>query len=128
MKKKILFFLIISTISFSATNINSETLFNGDLEVGELYSCSFETENERNQKISREKKYMMEKDDFKYYFDKNQKDGIAYIASYNTPFGYTISFKAFCGNEYISINGGYEKFDELLALFLEKTKNLGYDF
>lgn len=128
MIKNILLFFSIFSFSFSAININSTTLYKDSKELGEFYSCTFESEAEKDKKILREKKYLMEKDEFQYFFAKNNKNGIAYKANYNTPFGYVVSFKAFCDNNYISINGDYNNFNELLALFLKETKNLGYEF
>lgn len=117
--------LLIFSFSFSITVIESPSVYKNDKVIGESYIAKFDNEQEKRQKILREKEYMMSKDEFKFFLDK---DGVAYMASYSTPIEYTISFKAFCGDKYISVYGNYRYFDDLLKYFLEKTKSYGYNF
>lgn len=128
MKKLVvsIFFVFLTTLALAITTIvESEPVFKNEKEIGEVYIAKFENNKEKEMKINREKKYMMSKDDFKYFLDK---DGIMYMAAYDTPFGYTASFKAFCGDKYISVNGDYNNFDELKEYFLSQTKECGYNF
>lgn len=130
MKKIILMFILICSFSFAMKDIESETLYNGDSDIviGELYTGTFNSENEKDTKLKREQKYLMEKDEFQYFNDKNGKNGIAFKASYKTPEDYTISFKGFCGDKYISVYGNYIYFDQLLEIFLKHTTQAGYEF
>lgn len=129
MKKLLLcLMLFLSSLCFGIEVIKSETLVIDEKEIGEIYVAKFDTQEEKENKLLREKKYMMEKDEFDYFFDRENKGGVAYKAAYSTPFGYTISFKAFCGDIYISVYGGYMNFDELLNIFLETTDAYKYDF
>lgn len=121
----LLFSFLIFSFSFSITVIESPDVYKGDKKIGESYIAKFDNDKEKQQKILREKKYMMSKDEFKFFLDK---DGVAYMASYSTPIEYTISFKAFCGDKYISVYGNYSYYDDLLKYFLEKAKSYGYNF
>lgn len=118
-------FIVVSSMSFAISEITSESIEENGKNIGDVYIAKFDSTKEKDTKILREKKYMMSKDDFKVFTDK---DGIMYMASYDTPFGYTVSFKAFCGNKYISVNGSYANFDELKEYFLNQTKKYGYEF
>ena len=129
MKKLLLcLMLLLSMCCFGREMIKSESIKVDDKTIGEIYIAKFESEKEKEIKLIREKEYMMSKDEFQYFFDKEGKGGVAYKANYMTPSGYTISFKAFCGNIYISVYGDYTHFDELLKIFLDTTDSYKYDF
>lgn len=129
MKKLILLCLLsLSSISFSITPIESPDIIVNEKSIGESYIAKFDSANEKQMKMTREKKYLQSKEEFKVFTDKGKKGGVMYMASYSTPVGYLISFKGFCGDKYISVNGDYNNFDELLQYFLQKTDEAGYNF
>lgn len=125
--KKLLFLglLIVSMTANAISVIESPPIMKDGKQIGESYIAQFDSEAEKDRKILREKEYMMSKDEFKFFLDK---DGVAYMASYHTPQEYTISFKGFCGDKYVSVYGNYLYFDDLLKYFIEKTKSYGYNF
>lgn len=128
--KKLLLFLMLSLSSsiFAITTIKDASISKNDTIVGEVYIAKFKNNQEKNEKIAREKSYMMSKNEFKYFTDNQGKGGIAYTTSYSTPIEYTISFKAFCGDKYISVYGNYSYYDDLLEYFLKRTEQYGYNF
>ncbi|MBC2855314.1 hypothetical protein H3N56_10390 [Cetobacterium sp. 2A] len=127
MKKMIILFLMITSIIFGIEVIDSSDILNSSGKViGETYIANFANENEKNIKMQREKKYLQSKDDFKVFISKN--GGVMYMASYSASGEYTISFKGFCGDIYISVYGNYANFDEIKNIFLNKTDSFGYDF
>lgn len=127
MKKIIFLFLFIFSVSFSLTNTNNTTLYENNTEIGELYTATFSNKKEASLKLEREKKYLMEKENFAYLKDLNDK-GTAFSADYQTPIDHTISYKAFCGDKYISVYGNIEYSEQLLKTFLDETKKLGCNF
>lgn len=128
MKKLILLGLLsFSLVANAITELESPDVKKDGKVIGESYIAKFDSEAEKTRKIKREKEYLMSKDEFQYFLDQ-ENDGVAYMASYSTPDGYTISFKGFCKDKYISVYGDYNHFEELRDYFLEKTKEAGCNF
>lgn len=124
---KIFFICIMLSLSiplFSATTLKSETLIQNDgKEIGEIFVSEFNNENEKKIKIDREYNYLIEKDEFVFQLIDT---GVIYKGAYPTPFGYTVSFKGFYKNKYVSVYGGYENFEELKKIFFNELEKSGY--
>lgn len=120
--------LVISVASFGYQFIESPDVILNGVKIGESAVGNFESPNEKETKKAMEVRYARSKDEFQWFSSYDKDGGFAMIYSYDTPLGYQVSFKGFCGNKYISVYGSYIYFDELRDYFLEKTSSYGYNF
>lgn len=140
MKKFFILILIfiIGIYTFSQTMLKSETIksennfsLSDDIKsmkfdsktIGELNVIQFESKKEKEAKISREKKYLMGKDNFT---SETIPEGVIFNADYQTPLDHNISYYGFYKNKLVIMYGDIKNMEEIKKVFYEEMKNIGY--
>lgn len=117
--------LVVSIYSFSVTNLKNEEL-KSEIDGSELCSVAtfvFDSKQEKENRIARDKKYFMEKNNFS---SEKIPEGVIMSADYPTPLGYTISYVGFYKNNKVSVYGNSDKTEEIKKVFYKEMEAIGY--
>ena len=117
--------LVMSFYSFSMTHLRSETMRSevDDSEICEVEVFKFDSKQEKENRIAKDKKYYMEKNNFT---SEKIPEGVIISADYPTPSGYTIGYKGFYKNNQINVYGNSDKTEEIKKIFYKEMEAIGY--
>ncbi len=117
--------LILSFYSFAITNLRSETMRSevDNSEICEIEVFKFDSKQEKENKISKDKKYYMEKNNFTA---EEINEGVIMSADYLSPLGHTIGYKGFYKNNQVNVYGNSDKTEEIKKIFYKEMAAIGY--